>query len=53
MIVNRVAGMEGSAGLKGIGEEIHKRALELGTKPVTPMRTQNCLSIRSLGRLTI
>ena len=52
LIVNPVAGMGGSAGLEGINEGTYKNALELGADPVTPRRTQNCLSIRSLRRLT-
>ena len=44
LIVNPVAGMGGSVGLKGTDGEMHKRALELGAKPVTPKRTKTLLS---------
>jgi predicted polyphosphate/ATP-dependent NAD kinase len=44
LIVNPVAGMGGSVGLKGTDGETYKWALELGAKPVTPRRTKDCLS---------
>jgi predicted polyphosphate/ATP-dependent NAD kinase len=44
LIVNPVAGMGGSVGLKGTDGETYKKALELGAKPVTPKRTKDCLS---------
>jgi len=44
LIVNPVAGMGGSVGLKGTDGEMYKRALELGAKPVTPARTEDVLS---------
>jgi len=44
LIVNPVAGMGGSVGLKGTDGEIYKKALALGAKPVTPERTQDVLS---------
>jgi len=44
LIVNPVAGMGGSVGLKGTDGEMYKRALELGAKPVTPKRTKTLLS---------
>jgi predicted polyphosphate/ATP-dependent NAD kinase len=52
LIVNPVADVEGSAGLKGTDGGKYKKALELGAKPVTPKRAQDCLSVQSLGRLT-
>ena len=44
LIVNPVAGMGGSVGVKGTDGEMHQRALELGAKPVTPKRTRDTLS---------
>jgi predicted polyphosphate/ATP-dependent NAD kinase len=44
LIVNPVAGMGGSVGLKGTDGRIYHKALELGAEPVTPARTQELLS---------
>ncbi|MEE4603047.1 MAG: ATP-NAD kinase family protein [Desulfobacteraceae bacterium] len=44
LIVNPVAGMGGSVGLKGTDGEMYKRALEFGATPVTPKRTDEFLS---------
>ena len=44
LIVNPVAGMGGSVGLKGTDGQMWKRALELGATPVTPKRTKDVLS---------
>ncbi len=44
LIVNPVAGMGGSVGLKGTDGNTYKKALELGAKPVTPRRTEDVLS---------
>jgi len=43
LIVNPVAGMGGSVGLKGTDGEMYERALELGAQPVTPTRTADVL----------
>jgi len=54
LIVNPVAGMGGSVGLKGTDGEMYEKALELGAKPVTPERTQEALShIRNKDRITL
>ncbi len=44
LIVNPVAGMGGSVGLKGTDGELHERALELGAEPVAPGRTETFLT---------
>jgi predicted polyphosphate/ATP-dependent NAD kinase len=44
LIVNPVAGMGGSVGLKGTDGEMYKKALELGAEPVTPQRTNDLLT---------
>lgn len=51
LVVNPIAGMGGRVGLKGTdGEEVYRKALELGAKPVAPERTLRFLkSLRRLG----
>jgi len=44
LIVNPVAGMGGSVGLKGTDGEMHRKALALGAEPVTPERTRDLLA---------
>jgi predicted polyphosphate/ATP-dependent NAD kinase len=44
LIVNPVAGMGGSVGLKGTDGDMYEKALELGAEPVTPKRTNDVLS---------
>lgn len=44
LIVNPVAGMGGSVGLKGTDGKTYQEALRLGAKPVTPARTKEFLS---------
>lgn len=41
LIVNPVAGMGGSVGLKGTDGSLYQKALELGALPVTPARTRD------------
>jgi predicted polyphosphate/ATP-dependent NAD kinase len=44
LLVNPVAGMGGSVGLKGTDGEMYQRALELGAEPVTPDRAHTLLA---------
>lgn len=44
LIVNPVAGMGGSVGLKGTDGNMYEKALELGAEPVSPARAQEFLS---------
>jgi len=54
LIVNPVAGMGGSVGLKGTDGEMYNKAKELGARPVTPKRMRDVLShIRNNERITL
>ena len=44
LIVNPVAGMGGSVGLKGTDGEMYKKALAMGAMPVTPARTEDMIN---------
>ncbi len=44
LIVNPVAGMGGSVGLKGTDGDMGRRSREMGARPVTPFRTADLLS---------
>jgi predicted polyphosphate/ATP-dependent NAD kinase len=44
LIVNPVAGMGGSVGLKGTDGELYREALKLGAQPVTPARTRDVVA---------
>lgn len=43
LIVNPVAGMGGSVGLKGTDGDMYAKALDMGAQPVSPARTQEFL----------
>jgi predicted polyphosphate/ATP-dependent NAD kinase len=54
LIVNPVAGMGGSVGLKGTDGEMHEKALAMGAEPVTPARTRDLLThIEHKGELSL
>jgi predicted polyphosphate/ATP-dependent NAD kinase len=54
LIVNPVAGMGGSVGLKGTDGALYKQARELGAKPVTPVRTRDVFEhIKRQGRIDL
>ncbi|MBY8985759.1 MAG: ATP-NAD kinase family protein [Candidatus Lokiarchaeota archaeon] len=54
LIVNPIAGMGGSVGLKGTDGDSYQKALKMGAKPITPKRVNELLShIESKEKLFI
>ncbi|MBN1835237.1 MAG: ATP-NAD kinase family protein [Spirochaetales bacterium] len=54
LIVNPVAGMGGSVGLKGTDGAMSRKALELGASPVTPVRAREFLGrLRNTDRIEL
>lgn len=54
LIVNPVAGMGGSVGLKGTDGQMYRKALEMGAEPVTPNKTKEFLThIKSTDRVSL
>jgi predicted polyphosphate/ATP-dependent NAD kinase len=45
LLLNPVAGMGGSVGLKGTDGDIYQKALKMGAKPITPKRVSELLSL--------
>lgn len=54
LIVNPVAGMGGSVGLKGTDGSLYREALEMGARPVTPVRTKDVFAhLKELDRMSL
>ncbi len=52
LIVNPIAGMGGSVGLKGTDGAAYEKALALGARPVTPVRTKQLIGhLRAKGQI--
>jgi len=52
LIINPIAGMGGSVGLKGTDGDIIKKAINMGAKPITPDRIRSFLSnIKTKGKI--
>ena len=54
LIVNPIAGMGGSVGLKGTDGNIYKKALKMGAEPIAPNRVNQLLSfIKNIDKIKL